>query len=163
MQLIHFFRKKLILLGSFSLIHWLAQAQEPLDSIKNNRTEIVLVYNHYIQDGNNSAVEGGAGTEKMTVYGPSLSINRINNKREIGIQFGSDIISSASVDNIDFISSVSMVDIKGYINTSYKRSFRKFKIIAGSKASVESDYFSLGGSLGIEKTDNEKLTDYRVD
>ena len=98
-------------------MQFFAKAQTIKDTVqrKVNRTDIELVYKHYLQDGNNSAVTGGIGTEKLMVYGPELSLKSEFKKNTISLNLGTDIISSASTDKIDFVvSSASKVDKRTY-------------------------------------------------
>src|SRR5207344_9873 len=98
-------KKKYLVFGSLALLHLTAKTQPPGDSttIKPRSSEIELVYNHYLQNGNHSAVTGGTGTEKLTVYGPAIRILRSSGKNVYEFNVGADIISSASTDNIDFV------------------------------------------------------------
>jgi len=156
-------KRKFLIVGSFAFMQLVASAQRK-DSVaeKISKNEIELVYNHYIQDGNHSAVTGGTGTEKLTVYGPSLRYNRAFGKNAIGFTAGTDVVSSASVDKIDFVSSASRVDNRSYLNANYQRSWHDWTLVLGGAASIESDYFSLGGKAGVLKENKEKLTDYSL-
>lgn len=155
-------KRKFLVVGSIAFSQFLAFAQQK-DTIpeKLNKTEIEFVYNQYVQDGNNSAITGGTGTEKMNVYGP-LTYNRTFGKNAIGFTLGSDIVSSASVDNIDFVSSVSRVDARTYINGNYQRNINDWSFLLGGSISVESDYLSLGAKIGVAKEDNENLKNYSL-
>ena len=156
-------KRKFLIVGSFAFMQLVASAQRK-DSVaeKISKNEIELVYNHYIQDGSHSAVTGGTGTEKLTVYGPSLRYNRAFGKNAIGFTAGTDVVSSASVDKIDFVSSASRVDNRSYLNANYQRSWHDWTLVLGGAASIESDYFSLGGKAGVLKENKEKLTDYSL-
>jgi hypothetical protein len=151
-------KKKYLVLGSFALLPYSLKAQVVKDTLakKVRKTEIELVYNHYLQDGNNSAVTGGVGTEKLVVYGPSLTVKKTFNKNALSFNLGADIISSASTDNIDFIkSSASEVDARMFTNLTYERMLEKSNASAygGIGFSIESDYFSIASKLGFTKTD----------
>ncbi|KAK3604866.1 hypothetical protein CHS0354_000529 [Potamilus streckersoni] len=104
-----------------------AQAQTPDTSFvfekkKILRTDIDVVYSHYIQDGEHSAITGGTGSEKLSVYAPSIKIVQTIDENIFTLNGGADIISSASKDNIDFIvSSASKLDAHGYGKLSYER------------------------------------------
>lgn len=130
------------------------------DSLKVNKQKIDVVYNHYIQDGSNSAVTGGIGTEKLTVYGPSLRYVKQKGRNTWDIKMGSDIISSASTDKIDSIpSSASILDARTYVNGSFGRYQPKKRISwdIGAGASIESDYFSFSPHFGISKVSSNKM------
>jgi Protein of unknown function (DUF3570) len=153
-------------LGYLLLLNLSSIAQTKIDSIaKVSRTEIEMVYNQYLQNGNNSAVTGGIGTEKLTVYGPSINVKKISDKNVYSYTLGSDVISSASTDNIDYIpSSASALDARVYTNFGYERKFSKnlnFNTNAG--LSIESDYFSFTYGFGISKSDKSKTHNYSFD
>ncbi len=159
--------KKSILVGSlaFSLLFSKAQNKEN-STFEVNETEIDLVYNHYIQDGDNSAVTGGEGTEKLSVFGPTFNLKRTFGKNQIGFQFGIDVISSASTDRIDRVmSSASRTDYRGYSNLNYSRYFEKSKLSVniGLSGSVESDYLSIGKHIGITKTSKNDMRTFSAD
>lgn len=159
-------KKKYLILGSFALLPYSLKAQlikEKAEKVK--KTEIELVYNHYIQDGDNSAVTGGIGTEELVVYGPSLTINHSINNNTFSFNLGTDIISSASTDNIDNISSsASQLDARTYANLIYTRELKKSNatIFGGGGFSIESDYLSIATKLGFTKKDNTHLRTYSV-
>lgn len=158
-------KKRIFLAGSLAFLHFWSKAQEDTTTTKVSKTAIELVYNHYAQDGNNSAVTGGIGTERLTVYGPSLSIKNTSKKHGIAVKLGSDIISSASTDKIDFVqSSASSKDARTYINGSYERQLPHLNssISLGLSSSIESDYFSVGSQLGFSHEDKKRLRNYFI-
>ena len=138
-----------------------AQTSSPDSSSKPiTQTDIELVYNQYLQDGNNSAVTGGIGTEELQVYGPQLNGKVQKGKGGVSFSVGGDLITSASTDRIDFIiSNASSKDIRAYANGTYSRKLVKKDVTveAGAAFSMESDYTSFGSKLGIEKEDEENL------
>ena len=68
--------------------------------------DIEAFYSFYDQDGNHSAVTGGEGTEKLMVNDFGLDFGlTVDTSHTIIFETYVDIISSASVDNIDFIRS----------------------------------------------------------
>ncbi|NMM47655.1 DUF3570 domain-containing protein [Marinigracilibium pacificum] len=155
-------RKKYLLIGTLAFFNYWTKAQTQKDSTNTeniNKTEIEVVYNHYTQDGNNSAVTGGVGTEKLTVYGPSAMIKKTKKNHEIGIKAGADIITSASTDKIDFVaSSASLNDFRSYVNVNYVRNFEnKVAVSIGTGASLESDYLSLQFQAGVSKSSKDGL------
>lgn len=162
-------KNKYILVSSLLLSNYFSKSQnlEPQnDAPKVNTTDIEILYNHYLQDGNNSAVTGGIGTERLTVYGPSVNIKKGFGNNTIGLQLGADIISSASTDRIDFVnSSASRLDVRSYANLNYSRLLEKNKlsINAGVGFSLESDYFSFAKYLGATKTSKDKMQTYSLD
>ncbi len=166
-QLANEMKKKYLIVGTFAFAQFLAQAQSKKDSTyqRVDRLAIEAVYNHYVQDGNNSAVTGGKGTEQLTVYGPSVQIRKYKGKSTRSFQLGVDVISSASTDNIDYVkSSASILDQRVYGNFTLERSIpqKNLTLITGLGLSGESDYFSLSAKVGISKEDEEKGRSYSI-
>jgi hypothetical protein len=160
-------KRKYLIIGGLVFSHFFALAQVPQDTVPGriSKTEIELVYSHYLQDGNNSAVTGGIGTEKLTVYGPALTIKKSFGNNSVALNLGADIITSASTDNIDTImSSASRKDVRSFINATYEHKFEKqnLALYGGLGFSIESDYFSIGSKLGLVKEDKKKLRSYSV-
>jgi len=134
-----------------------SQAVDPL--------QVEIVYNHYIQDGSNSAVTGGIGTENLTVYGPSLRVRKDRANHYVQMQTGVDIISSASTDNIDFIvSSASRLDGRGYLYGTYGHHLRGsgLTLDGGLGLSLESDYSSLKTEIGVAKESADQMKKYSL-
>lgn len=160
-------KKISLIIGSLAFFQYFAFGQQAIEKKsseeKLKKTEIELVYNHYIQDGNNSAVTGGTGTEELKVYGPSLSIKRYSGKNKFTTKLGADIISSASTDNIDFVvSSASRLDARAYANVELSRAYeeKNLEVYGGLGMSIESDYLSIASKIGISKQDSSKLRTY---
>ena len=155
------------LIGALAFFPFFTTAQNLIDTIetKIKKTEIELVYNHYLQDGNNSAITGGIGTEELTVYGPSLSIKRTSGKNSYTLNTGSDIITSASTDNINFVvSSASIMDARTYANVKYERELKQdISVFGGLGFSIESDYLSIGSKLGFFKKNKKKGQTYLLE
>lgn len=159
-------KKKYLVVGSLAFFSYFAKAQQRKDTTKVKQTDIELVYNHYLQDGNNSAVTGGVGTEKLTVYGPAVNINTSTEGHALSINAGADVISSASTDKIDNIpSSASIVDLRYYLKGNYSKQFEdnNLSVNGGLSVSIESDYFSKGAHLGFTKTDKNELRTFSFD
>lgn len=113
--------------------------------------DLEAFYSFYDQDGNNSAVTGGIGTEKLHVnnFGLNLGLT-IDTSHTIIFETFIDIISSASVDNIDFIrSSASEHDnhISAHIGYQYSSKNKPFLLGAKYLFGLESDYLSHGFNL----------------
>lgn len=115
------------------------------------RTDVQMLLSWYGQDGEHSAVTGGIGTEKLTVFAAAVGVqHQFNPSARFDVDAGVDVITSASTDKIDFVfSSASRNDIRGHLSTGYRHFFKKTGItLGGSTAvSVESDYLSLGGGV----------------
>jgi len=124
---------KYLVFGSFAFYSYFAKAQDSIPASAQNRinkTEIEVLYSHYVQDGNHSAVTGGIGTEKLTVYSPSVYLKSTLGKNVYTLKGGADIISSASTDNIDYIvSSASKLDARTYAQFDYSRTLKNDKTI----------------------------------
>src|SRR5687768_12615564 len=117
-------KKKYIVFGllAASSLYTFAQKSDTASRRKKiSQTSIQLVYSHYLQNGNHSAVTGGTGTERLTIYSPDITIRQqVDSFRSFSINTGVDVISSASTDNIDFVvSSASRLDNHIYLNAEY--------------------------------------------
>ena len=126
-----------------------AQEQDSIFTKKSVKsTQIDILFSYYEQDGNHSAVTGGIGTEKLSVYLNKLNITHaIDSFNTVLLEGGIDIISSASTDNIDMVvSSASAEDNRLWVSIGYQRSLKNKRQIIGVKPSfsLESDYLSLG-------------------
>lgn len=123
---------------------------------KVSRTEIQVLFSYYTQDGDHSAITGGIGTEWLHVYSPEFTItHRPDSLHTFRLNGGVDIITSASMDNIDFVqSSASRVSARAYLNPSYSYLFRKIRTRVGfsSGFSIESAYLSFPAGLSVSHT-----------
>jgi hypothetical protein len=147
-------KKKYIVFGllAASSLYTFAQKSESNNHRKKvSQTSIQLVYSHYLQNGNHSAVTGGTGTERLTIYSPDITIKKqVDSFRSFSVNTGVDIISSASTDNIDFVmSSASRIDHHAYVNAEYNRDARNKRWGYGVNGyfSIESDYLSAGAGI----------------
>ncbi|MCG8750327.1 DUF3570 domain-containing protein [Tenacibaculum finnmarkense] len=67
-----------------------------------DKVEVDILYNYYEQDGNNGAVTGGLGTEKLDNNAPQISVSiPVNKTATFGATLGLDHYTSASTANID--------------------------------------------------------------
>jgi hypothetical protein len=162
-------KRNYILAGSFVFLSLVGKAQKSDSIFKKERvkkTEIEFLYNHYIQNGNNSAVTGGIGTEQLTVVAPQISMfTTYKNGASFRTKLGVDVITSASTDNIDFIkSSASLRDARTHVDVVYSRPIKNNLTFSGGTGfSIESDYFSLPLSIGLSATDKSGLRSYGID
>lgn len=114
--------------------------------------EVGFVTSYYQQDGNNSAVTGGIGTEKLSDFSNHLNITlRVNDDdgrtHDITVSGGVDMYTSASSDNIDNIpSSASTTDVRVYPQVTYANTAPDglSGYSANVSVSTEFDYFSVG-------------------
>ncbi|MES2616532.1 MAG: DUF3570 domain-containing protein [Bacteroidota bacterium] len=155
-------KKKFILAGLLSLFFSLKGQRKDTVFRKDtvSKFDIEAMYGHYIQDGNNSAVTGGIGTEKLSVYSPSFKIKRTGTSGNIlSLKTGVDIITSASTDKIDYIvSSASIVDARTYANIAFTtRENKQLQWTFGTGFSIESDYFSLPFNIGVSHQSKNRM------
>lgn len=127
--------------------------------------EINLVSSYYKQDGNNAAVTGGIGSEKLTDISNTIDVklikySQLGNKHTLDLEVGVDHYSSASSDMIDFSanSSASSADIRIYpsFNYSIENEEKGSTFGFGLSSSTEFDYQSFGGNVSFaQKTKNK--------
>ena len=124
--------------------------------------EASFLSSYYNQDGDNAAVTGGIGTEELTDFSNIITVNiPLDTVQALNLQVGADYYTSASTDNIDNNpSSASSEDIRAYTNIAYSRLDLKrglnYSVRGGF--SIEYDYVSINGGLGIGKEWNEGNT-----
>jgi hypothetical protein len=127
--------------------------------------EVNFVSSYYRQDGNNAAVTGGVGSEKLTDFATTLDIrlSRADRKRRINsynFEIGIDTYTSASSDKVDpsTISSASSSDQRIYPSLSWSRlnDSKGTTIGANLSASSEYDYLSIGGGVNAFKDSQDK-------
>lgn len=163
--------KKIVITGwaLMSLLQLSAQ-NTPKDSTTYKSTklkieEINLVSSLYQQEGNNSSVTGGIGTEKLTDISNTLDVklfkyDKTGIKHNWDIEVGIDHYSSASSDKIDLQanSSASSADNRFYPSVTYSReNEEKAQTISfGLSSSMEYDYQSFGGTVGFSKLTKSK-------
>jgi hypothetical protein len=124
---------------------------------KVSRTEIKVLFSYYTQDGDHSAITGGTGTEWLHVYSPEFTItHKPDSTHALQLNGGIDIITSASMDKIDFDvrTGASRVSARNYLNPSYSYLFRKIRTRVGinSGFSIESAYLSFPAGLSVSHT-----------
>lgn len=153
-----------------------AFAQSPIESdsaaYKNRKLkfeEVNFVSSYYHQDGNNSAVTGGVGTEKLTDVSNTIDLkmskydshDRLHNYT---FELGFDVYTSASSDKIDpsTISSASAGDKRVYPSASWTITNEKKGQSFGANAAISSefDYLSFGG--GVSASKNSKNNNRQV-
>jgi hypothetical protein len=131
--------------------------------------EINFVSSYYHQEGDNSAVTGGIGTEKLSDYANVLEVRlskygKNNLKHEVDANVGIDYYTSASSDNIDphTISSASHQDVRFYPSLSYGITNEKkgLSITGMGSFSIESDYQSHGFGASVSKLSKDKNREF---
>ena len=144
-------------------------AQDKTDSSKYKNHQLTfeeanIVSSYYQQDGNNSAVTGGIGTEKLTDISNSFEVKFYRydtqlRKHSWDFELGIDHYTSASSDMIDLKanSSASHADTRIYPSVNWTRENEKkgTTIGAGVSYSHEFDYTSYSANLNFAaKTKN---------
>jgi len=163
---------KRIIITGFALLGLLRLSAQttPTDSTGYRSTklkveEINLVSSYYKQDGNNSAVTGGIGSEKLTDLSNTIDVKLLKYgktgiKHTFDIEAGIDHYTSASSDQIDLQanSSASSADNRFYPSLTYSRENEEkgntFGI--GLSSSTEFDYQSFGGNISYSKKTKDK-------
>ncbi len=166
--------KKVFLTASAILLLLGSKAQTNKDSTgfegrKLKLEEINLVSSYYTQDGNNAAVTGGIGSQKLTdisnIFDIKLSkYDKKLRKHTFGLEVGVDHYSSASSDMIDLKanSSASRSDTRIYPSVSWSMENEKkgTTIGMGLSTSKEFDYQSYGGNISFSKKSKDKSGEF---
>src|SRR6059058_3587335 len=127
--------------------------------------EVNFVSGYYQQNGNNSAVTGGIGTEKLNDFANTIELkfskySKPQVKHILGFELGIDHYSSASSDKIDpyTISSASHADTRIYPSASYtiNNEQKGNAVTFNGSFSNEFDYTSFGAGFGFTKTSKDK-------
>lgn len=152
--------KIVILLGITLPLH--AQGEYQMKS-NNTYAEIDFLTSYYEQDGNNSPVTGGEGTEALADVSSIFVVNiPLDSTKSITGTFGADYYTSASTDNIDSNpSSASSKDIRAYASIGYNQKKLNSGLTYGVRLgfSTEYDYTSVNGGIHISKEFNEGNTE----
>ncbi|SOE23762.1 Protein of unknown function [Spirosomataceae bacterium TFI 002] len=164
-------KKVIIAIGLYFGLYAASFAQEVKEEdnkVKLKLEEINLVSSYYQQDGDNSAVTGGKGTEALFNIGNSLDItvslvDRMKRKHSLNAQLNVDAYTSASSDNINpaTISGASHSDVHVYPSLTYSVLNPESRITKSVSASysTEYDYESYGLNLGVSMQSKDKNTD----
>lgn len=133
--------------------------------------EVNLVSSYYGQDGNNSAVTGGIGTEKLGDFANSIDlklsfIDRKSRQHSIVADFNIDHYTSASSDNIDplTVSSASRSDTHVYpsLSWSVKDDAKHTTKGISYSYSTEYDYQSHGINLSFSKSSKDNNREFSL-
>ena len=133
--------------------------------------EANLVSSYYTQNGNNSAVTGGIGTEKLNDISNSIDVkftmyDKRYRKHSFTGEVGIDHYTSASSDKIDpkTISSASHADTRIYPSVGWTMENEKkgTTIGAGLSFSNEFDYQSIGANINFAKKTNDKSGEFSM-
>lgn len=159
--------KKILLTaaGLLALLHSFAQTDSTgFKSRKLKIEEINLVSSYYRQDGENAAVTGGIGSQKLTDIANVIDVKLTRYDKKLrkhtwGAEIGIDSYSSASSDKVDLKanSSASSGDLRIYpsLSWSIENESKGSTLGLGVSSSTEYDYQSLGANLSFaQKTRN---------
>jgi hypothetical protein len=173
---------KYILVISFVLASLLSVAQQTQDSVKVYKkrvletTEVDFLTSYYAQDGDNAAVSGGIGTEKLSdVTGAIVVSIPLNDDDLLTIDAGVSSYTSASSSNINPFddgradpfqasSGSSSSDLWKNLTGNFSHSSDDRNVIWSVKGSVstEHDYSSIGVGGSYTKLFNEKNTELSI-
>jgi len=152
-----------------------AQTKPPATDSSNYQTrklnldEINFVSAYYHQNGNNSAVTGGIGSEKLTDFANTIDLqfskyNKAGKKNTFLFEIGIDHYTSASSDKIDpyTVSSASSQDTRIYPSLNWTHSNDKTGNAFGFTGSYshEFDYQSLGAGFNLTRLSHDKNTQF---
>lgn len=158
-------------LALLGLVRAYAQDETATDSTTTYKSEklkldeINLVSSYYKQDGNNSSVTGGVGTQELTDISNNLDVRfvrygKTGKKHTLDVEIGVDQYSSASSDMIDLSAntSASYSDIRFYPSLSYMiENEQKGNALGfGVSSSTEFDYQSFGGNVSYSKKTKDR-------
>lgn len=127
--------------------------------------EMNIVSSYYHQEGNNAAVTGGIGSEKLTDIAFTIDLkftkyDRKKRKHSFTTEVGFDHYTSASSDKVDptTISSASAADNRIYpsLQWSVENEQKGHIIGAGLSYSGEYDYISYGANAMISKKNQNR-------
>lgn len=131
--------------------------------------EVNFVSAYYHQNGNNSAVTGGIGTENLTDFANTLDLQmskltKAGNKNTFLFELGVDHYTSASSDKIDpySVSSASRQDTRVYPSLNWTHSNEKTGTAYGFTGSYshEFDYQSKGVGFNFTSVSKDKNTQF---
>jgi hypothetical protein len=161
----------LVVVGLYlNLLNVFSQISSSIDSSqyktrKLTLDEINFVNSYYHQNGNNSAVTGGIGTQFLNDYANDIEVTltgytKHHKKKDLDIDFGIDYYTSASSDKIDpsTISSASSHDLHIFptVTRTITNEQNGNKSILDASFSTESDYLSAGFGGGFAKQSKDK-------
>ena len=127
--------------------------------------EANLVSSYYKQDGNNAAVTGGIGSQKLSDISNTIDVKFIkwdkkDRKHSFDLEVGLDHYTSASSDQVDLKanSSASHADTRIFPSVSWSMENEKngTTIGAGLSSSTEFDYQSIGVNINFSKKTNNR-------
>jgi hypothetical protein len=164
----------LTVLGIAALLKSFSQQAPDSSGFQNRKLkveEINLVSSSYTQNGDNAAVTGGIGTQKLTDIANVFDIklakyDRKLRKHTFDVEVGIDHYTSASSDKVDLKanSSASYADTRIYPSLTWSMENEKkgSTFSAGVSSSSEFDYQSLGANIGFSKKTKDRNGEFSV-
>lgn len=164
----------------FGLISWAGFSQgNNQEYVKKilETPEVELLYSYYSQDGDNAAVTGGEGTEKLTDMTPTIIVSiPVGEDNTLTLDAGISAYTSASSSNVNPFdgsktaspwvesSGASRSDALTYVHPTFTHSSKDRNNIlsANIAVSAEYDYFSLGFGAGYTRLMNQKNTELGI-
>lgn len=140
-------------------------------SRKLKMKEINLVSSYYTQNGNNAAVTGGIGSQKLSDLANVIDVkftgyDKKLRKKTLTAELGIDHYTSASSDRIDLKAntSASYSDTRFYPSVGYTiEDEQKGNTLGfGVSSSTEFDYQSFGGNISYAKKTKDKNGEFSV-
>ncbi len=131
--------------------------------------EVNLVSSYYNQNGNNAAVTGGIGSQKLTDIANVFDVKLVGydkkkRKHSLDVELGIDHYTSASSDKIDLKSnsSASHADTRFYPSAVWtiENELKGHSFSIGLSSSTEFDYQSFGGNLSYSKKTKNKSGEF---
>jgi hypothetical protein len=176
--------KKLVSIPIMIFVTAMGFAQEKAQDSENTykkrvleTAEVEFLASYYTQDGDNAAVTGGLGSEKLTDVTSTLIVSiPLNDDDVLTVDTGISAYTSASSSNINPFdgnkpadpfqassgASASDVWANGVISYAHSSDDRNNIWSAKLSVSAEFDYYSLGLGGGYTKLFNEKNTELSV-
>jgi len=154
--------------GLFALLQIFAQSPADSTGFKSRKLkveEINLVSSYYRQDGDNAAVTGGIGSQKLTDIANVIDVKLTRydkklRKHTFGAEVGIDHYTSASSDKVDLKanSSASSADTRIYptLSWSIENEAKGTTLGVGLSSSTEFDYQSFGANISFAKKTKNK-------
>ena len=164
--------KKIIIsiVAVFGFFNAKAQENKSTETPKKlSLDEINLVSSYYHQNGDNSAVTGGIGSEKLTDISNSIDVVLVKydkkvRKNKFTLDVGIDHYTSASSDMVDLNanSSASHGDTRIYPSLGWSREneTKGSTLMAGVSFSSEFDYQSIGANIGISQKTPKRMGEF---
>jgi hypothetical protein len=154
-----------LLFFCFEVYH--ASGQNDTINTKPKGTEVDFLLSYYHQEGNNSAVTGGTGTEKLSDYSSIIRVNvPVKPNRNFVTEYGVSFYTSASSDNIDpyTISSASSYCLVNKLNFTsiHKDTARHSQLGIKAGGVHQSNFGSLAASAYYSRESDDKNREWKI-